>query len=67
MSLVDDPQIRKLHLLDLADPSEIASIAVFLASDVARVITGTTISADCGYGCFKGDVETFNSIVTTPE
>ena len=67
MSFVNDPQIRKLHLLDLADPAEIASIAVFLASDIARVITGTTISADCGYGCFKGDAETFNTIVTTPE
>lgn len=67
MSFIDDPQIRKLHLMDVADPLEVADIAVFLASDVSRLITGTTISADSGYGCFKGDIATFNQTVATPD
>ena len=67
MGFIDDPQLKKLHLMDVAEPEEIANVALFLASDVSRVITGTTLVADSGYLCFKGDIDQFDSMVVTKE
>jgi NAD(P)-dependent dehydrogenase (short-subunit alcohol dehydrogenase family) len=67
MGFIDDPQLKKLHLMDIAEPEEIANVALFLASNVSRVITGTTLVADSGYLCFKGDLEQFDNMVVTKE
>jgi len=67
MGFIDDPEIKKLHLMDVAEPEEIANVALFLASEVSRVITGTTLVADSGYLCFKGDLDQFDSMVVTKE
>lgn len=64
---IDAPEIKRLHLLEVAEPEEVANVALFLASDASRVITGTTIAADSGYLCFKGDVEQFRQLVVTQE
>ena len=40
--------LARIPLYRIADPSEIASIAVFLASDAASYITGSTIDASGG-------------------
>ena len=48
MSFVDDPQIKKLHLLEVADPADIAGIAVFLASRAGGFLTGAIIPVDGG-------------------
>jgi NAD(P)-dependent dehydrogenase (short-subunit alcohol dehydrogenase family) len=39
---------QKLYPYSKGDPGDIAEIAVFLASDESRMLTGTTISADGG-------------------
>lgn len=39
---------QKLYPYSVGDPEDIAAIAVFLASDDSRMITGTTIAADGG-------------------
>ena len=39
---------QKLYPYSKGDPGDIAEIAVFLASDESRMITGTTIAADGG-------------------
>ena len=39
---------QKLYPFSKGDPEDIASIAVFLASDDSRMLTGTTIAADGG-------------------
>ena len=39
---------KKLYPFSFGEPADIASIAVFLASDESRMITGTTIAADGG-------------------
>lgn len=39
---------QKLYPFSVGEPQDIASIAVFLASDESRMLTGTTISADGG-------------------
>jgi len=39
---------QKLYPFSVGDPGDIASIAVFLASNESRMITGTTIAADGG-------------------
>ncbi len=49
-----DPQIRaemlkKIPLGRFGEPSEVASIALFLASEASSLITGSTIMADGGY------------------
>ena len=40
--------VQKLYPFSVGDPGDIAAIAVFLASDESRMITGTTIAADGG-------------------
>jgi NAD(P)-dependent dehydrogenase (short-subunit alcohol dehydrogenase family) len=39
---------QKLYPFSKGNPEDIASIAVFLASDDSRMLTGTTIAADGG-------------------
>ena len=39
---------QKLYPFSVGDPADIAAIAVFLASDESRMLTGTTIAADGG-------------------
>jgi NAD(P)-dependent dehydrogenase (short-subunit alcohol dehydrogenase family) len=39
---------QKLYPFSVGEPQDIAAIAVFLASDESRMLTGTTISADGG-------------------
>jgi|KBSMisStandDraft_5_1062788.scaffolds.fasta_scaffold04772_6 NAD(P)-dependent dehydrogenase (short-subunit alcohol dehydrogenase family) len=39
---------QKLYPFSIGEPEHIAAIAVFLASDESRMLTGTTISADGG-------------------
>ncbi len=39
---------QKLYPYSVGDPADVAAIAVFLASDESRMITGTTIAADGG-------------------
>jgi NAD(P)-dependent dehydrogenase (short-subunit alcohol dehydrogenase family) len=40
--------VQKLYPFSVGDPGDIAAIAVLLASDESRMITGTTIAADGG-------------------
>ncbi len=52
---IDDPDsinelIAKIPMARLAEPEELANTAVFLASDEAPYITGTSILVDGGYG-----------------
>jgi NAD(P)-dependent dehydrogenase (short-subunit alcohol dehydrogenase family) len=49
--LATDPRIQALpeqHLLGLAEPSDIAEMALFLASDRARRVTGAVMTVDSG-------------------
>ena len=52
-----DPQIGR-HWIDgtpmarLGQPSEIASVILFLASDASSLMTGAVVSADGGYTCW---------------
>ncbi len=39
---------QKLYPYSRGEPDDIAAIAVFLASDESRMLTGTTIAADGG-------------------
>ena len=39
---------RKLYPFSVGEPGDIAAIAVFLASDESRMLTGTTVAADGG-------------------
>jgi NAD(P)-dependent dehydrogenase (short-subunit alcohol dehydrogenase family) len=39
---------QKLYPFSKGEPEDIAAIAVFLASDESRMLTGTTIAADGG-------------------
>jgi NAD(P)-dependent dehydrogenase (short-subunit alcohol dehydrogenase family) len=41
-------QLMKLYPFSVSDPEQIAALALFLASDESRMITGTTIAADGG-------------------
>ncbi len=56
-SFMNDPalrqQIESLHLLPVPSPDEIAPMAIFLASDEARCITGSIHQVDAGYTAFK--------------
>ena len=52
-----DPEIRK-HWIEgtpmnrMGQPSEIASVILFLASDAASLLTGSIVLADGGYTCW---------------
>jgi NAD(P)-dependent dehydrogenase (short-subunit alcohol dehydrogenase family) len=52
-----DPEIRK-HWIDgtpmarMGQPSEIASVILFLASDAASLMTGSIVTVDGGYTCW---------------
>ena len=39
---------QKLYPYSISEPADIAAIALFLASDDSRTLTGTTIAADGG-------------------
>jgi NAD(P)-dependent dehydrogenase (short-subunit alcohol dehydrogenase family) len=39
---------QKMYPFSMGEPEDIAAIAVFLACDESRMITGTTIAADGG-------------------
>jgi len=43
---------EKKHLLGFGSPQDVAQAAVFLLSDAAQWITGTTMIVDGGYTCF---------------
>ncbi|HEY0846450.1 MAG TPA: SDR family oxidoreductase [Noviherbaspirillum sp.] len=58
-SAVDDPQVRNQQVQSIpmkraAEPEEIAHVAVFLASEQARYIHGTTIVVDGALMLFQG-------------
>jgi NAD(P)-dependent dehydrogenase (short-subunit alcohol dehydrogenase family) len=44
--------MKKLYPFSSGDPGDIAAIAVFLASDESRMLTGTTIAADGGRSAY---------------
>jgi 3-oxoacyl-[acyl-carrier protein] reductase len=44
--------IRSIPLGRMADPKEIASVAVFLVSDQNTYLTGQTIVVDGGFTCY---------------
>ena len=48
----DDPRVAKMmgqHLLGMGEPNDIANMALFLASDEARIITGAIYPVDSGW------------------
>jgi NAD(P)-dependent dehydrogenase (short-subunit alcohol dehydrogenase family) len=48
----DDPRVAKMmgqHLLGMGEPNDIANMALFLASDQARIITGAIYPVDSGW------------------
>lgn len=52
--MLDDPEFRefvmsKIPMGELADPSDVASAVVFLASDLAKMVTGTSLVVDGGW------------------
>lgn len=52
--MLDDPAFRefvmsKIPMGELADPSDVASAVVFLASDLAKMVTGTSLVVDGGW------------------
>jgi len=50
-------KIERMHLMGIMTPEDIASFAVFLASDEARRITGGIYTADSGYTAFKSQID----------
>jgi NAD(P)-dependent dehydrogenase (short-subunit alcohol dehydrogenase family) len=49
--------IEDLHLLPITEAEDVAEVAVFLASDRARTVTGVVMPVDAGYLAFKGKVD----------
>ena len=58
---LDDPamraRIQDMHLLPILSPEEVAELAIFLASDRARGLTGGIYTCDAGYTAFKGRLD----------
>jgi NAD(P)-dependent dehydrogenase (short-subunit alcohol dehydrogenase family) len=58
---MDDPiergKIESLHLMGIMEPEDVAGLAVFLASDAARRLTGGIHVADSGYTAFKAALD----------
>ncbi len=58
---LDDPasraKIEAMHLLPILSAEEAAELAIFLASDRARGLTGGIHACDGGYGAFKGRMD----------
>jgi NAD(P)-dependent dehydrogenase (short-subunit alcohol dehydrogenase family) len=51
MARTRQPEVQELaarHLLGLAEPLDVANLAVYLASDESRVVTGQVMSVDSG-------------------
>ena len=52
--MLDDPEFKefvmsKIPMGELADPSDVANAVVFLASDLAKMVTGTSLIVDGGW------------------
>ena len=47
--LIDQNFFKKNHLLGLAKPNDITGMVLFLLSDRAKWITGTSIAVDGGF------------------
>ncbi len=47
--LIDQDFLKKNHLLGLANPEDVSGMVLFLLSDRARWITGTSIAVDGGF------------------
>jgi NAD(P)-dependent dehydrogenase (short-subunit alcohol dehydrogenase family) len=52
-----EDMMRMLHLLPIAKPENIASFALYLASEEAAVITGGVFPIDSGYTAFKANLD----------
>jgi NAD(P)-dependent dehydrogenase (short-subunit alcohol dehydrogenase family) len=52
-----EEMMRMLHLLPIAKPENIASFALYLASEEASVITGGVFPVDSGYMAFKANLD----------
>ena len=65
-SFMDVPEERAkleaMHLMPILQPEDIAEMAVFLASDRARYITGAIHVVDSGYTAFKGRMDLKDTI-----
>ena len=51
-----EEMMRMLHLLPIAAPEDIASFALYLASDESAVVTGGVFPVDSGYMAFKANL-----------
>ncbi len=49
--------MRMLHLLPIAKPEDIASFALYLASDESSIVTGGIFPIDSGYMAFKANLD----------
>ena len=49
--------MRMLHLLPIAKPEDIASFALYLASDESSIVTGGVFPVDSGYMAFKANLD----------
>ncbi|TYB34058.1 MAG: 3-hydroxybutyrate dehydrogenase [Flexistipes sinusarabici] len=47
--VIEKIMLKKAFIKKLIEPSEVAEIASFLCKDAASTITGTSITADCGW------------------
>jgi len=47
--VIEKIMLKKAFIKKLIEPSEVAEIAAFLCNDAASTITGTSITADCGW------------------